>query len=133
MKDDKLWKVFSEYIRLRDADKFGYITCITCGKRHYWEGTRQVNAGHFISRRFNSTKYDERNCSAQCVNCNKYNDGKQYEHSIAIDKKFGQGTAQELYLKSKQFSRALNKFEIDTMTKHYKEQIAKLKKEKGIM
>ena len=27
-----LWQDFSKYIRLRDADKYGFIVCITCGK-----------------------------------------------------------------------------------------------------
>ena len=28
---DKLDKVFSEYIRLRDADENGYVRCYCCG------------------------------------------------------------------------------------------------------
>ncbi len=79
MKDDRLWKWFSLYIRLRDADNKGIITCITCGAKHFWKGTNQVNAGHFMSRKHNATKYDEMNVHGQCVACNKYGYGKGFE------------------------------------------------------
>lgn len=36
---DKLDRIFSEYIRLRDADNNGYIRCISCGKIVFWKDT----------------------------------------------------------------------------------------------
>ena len=57
----KLDAIFSQYIRLKDADHKGDVTCFTCGKvSHYKKG---IQNGHFQSRRFMSTRYDEKNCS----------------------------------------------------------------------
>lgn len=92
-------KYFSEYIRKRDSNN-GVATCITCGKI-----TGQFDCGHFISRRFEATRYDEKNSNAQCLKCNRFQNGNQFEHGRAIDEKYGLGTADELFLKSKQVCR----------------------------
>lgn len=123
MKDDKLWKVFSEYIRLRDADENGFITCITSGRRVHW---READAGHFISRRHMATKYNEKNVNAQSRHDNRFAAGKQFEYALAIDKKYGNGTAEKLLIQSKQTCK-LGQFEIDQMTKYYKEKVKELK------
>ena len=46
-------------------------------------------AGHFRPRMAMGTRFDPRNINKQCAGCNVYNDGRPYEHSLAIDKKFG--------------------------------------------
>ena len=52
----KAWPVFSKWIRERDK-----YTCITCGKI----GTGSfMHAGHYISRKFKATMFDERNVHA---------------------------------------------------------------------
>lgn len=56
-----------------------------------------MDAGHFISREKPATKYHEKNVNAQCKECNRFKAGNQYSHGIAIDKKFGNGTAEHLY------------------------------------
>lgn len=82
---------FSKFIRLRDKDK----PCITCGSYG------QKDCGHFISRRFEATRYDERNSHGQCLKCNRFEYGNQYEHGKAIDRLYGEGTADHLHMKSK--------------------------------
>lgn len=64
----KLDRIFSEYIRRRDADKNGYVQCCTCGLTFHWT---DVDAGHLISRRHNTTRYHEKNCHSQCRPCNR--------------------------------------------------------------
>jgi len=81
----KLDTLFSLYIRGRDKGK----PCITCGKP--WADNFQC--GHFISRRHFNTRWDERNASSQCPGCNMFEGGRQYEHGLAVDRKFGAGTA----------------------------------------
>ena len=88
-------KYFSEYIRERDSNK-GIAKCVTCGKM-----VSEFDCGHFISRRFQSTRYDERNAHAQCLKCNRFENGNQYEHGKKIDEIHGEGTADELLIKSK--------------------------------
>tara|TARA_R110000851_G_scaffold162637_1_gene306514 strand:- start:13910 stop:14302 length:393 start_codon:yes stop_codon:yes gene_type:complete len=86
----KLDTVFSQYIRLSNADNNGYCTCITCNKIFFW---KEIQAGHFMSRKHYSIRWDERNVKPQCVACNVYRYGEQYKYS----KKIGDNESQELY------------------------------------
>jgi hypothetical protein len=122
MKEDTLWKHYSLYIRLRDSDLNGYCACITCGKVHHY---KEMDAGHFISRRHMATKYDERNSSGQCVHCNKWLYGNQLKYISAIDKKFGNGTALKLEIQSKQ-TKKLSQFEIKALSDYYRVESKKL-------
>lgn len=73
----KAWTEFSIFIRTRDADRFGYVLCVTCEVRKHW---KEVDAGHFIAGRLNNNLFDERGCHAQCKNCNgpKAGNGPMY-------------------------------------------------------
>jgi hypothetical protein len=113
---------FSKYIRLRDADSSGYVRCITCGTRKYW---KEVDAGHFQTRAKYSTRWDERNVNAQCKGCNMVNGGQQYVHGLAIDKKFGEGTADELVILSNQIVK-LSTREILDLAEEYKNKFKEL-------
>jgi hypothetical protein len=83
-------KVFSQYIRLRDANNWGLCFCVTCGNPFHWKGG---DAGHFIQRNRMAVRFDERNVNAQCKKCNRFDSGMQHDHGKAIDKKHGKGTA----------------------------------------
>jgi hypothetical protein len=87
-------KYFSEYIRKRDADANGYCKCCTCSKKAYW---KEVDAGHFISRRHEGTRYNEKNANAQCAFCNRFDQGRQFQHGEFIKKKYGEGTTDILW------------------------------------
>jgi hypothetical protein len=104
----KLDIVFSKYIRKRDEGK----PCITCGKP--WDSTAQC--GHVFSRRHLSTRWEERNANSQCCGCNMFEGGRQYEHALATDKKWGVGIASTLHAMSKSV------FKVDA--EWYKQQIA---------
>jgi len=91
----KIDKVYHEYIRRRDADNdSGYCECISCQKTVHFSET---DGGHFLSRKFLSTRYDERNTYAQCRKCNRFEYGRQYEFSLAI----GSELSEELLIKSR--------------------------------
>jgi len=128
MTDDKLWKVFSEFIRLRDADNNGITTCITSGRRVHW---KDADAGHFIGRRHRATKFDEQNVQAQSRHDNRLASGSQFAYGHAIDLKYGEGTALKLLALSRTTCKR-GKFEIDELTKYYKKEVARLKQEKGL-
>lgn len=100
-------KYFSEYIRLRDSDPYGIGNCISCGKKHH---ISEMDAGHFIDRSHKATRYNEQNVNAQCRPCNRFQSGRQYEHGKAIDLKYGEGTADELLLQSKQITKTTQGF-----------------------
>jgi len=71
----KLDRVFSEYIRQRDR------RCVNCGT------TEKLTAGHVFSRVAYSTRWDERNCFAQCWSHNfahEYDPFPLTEHARAV-------------------------------------------------
>jgi hypothetical protein len=88
-------KYFSLYIRTRDSVN-GIAKCCTCGRY-----VSEFDAGHFISRRFEATRYDERNAHAQCLKCNRFENGNQFAHAQFIDEKYGKGTSESLLMKSR--------------------------------
>ena len=53
----KLDRIFSEYIRLRDANPQGYTVCISCGKIVPW---KESDCGHFINRSHMATRFKDR-------------------------------------------------------------------------
>lgn len=112
----KLDVVFSKYIRLSSADSRGMCTCVTCGRQYHW---KNIQAGHFMSRKHYSTRWDERNVKSQCVGCNMFKSGEQYKYSLFL----GSELANDLYLKSKE----LKKFSITDLEQMIDEYTTKLK------
>ena len=93
----KLDTIFSKYISHRDAKK-EIATCFTCGKKAHW---KKLQNGHFQSRRFYATRWDEMNCQVQCAGCNVFKYGEQFTFGLNLDSKFGAGTAQRLHTKAR--------------------------------
>tara|TARA_R110002020_G_scaffold11041_3_gene42052 strand:+ start:571 stop:978 length:408 start_codon:yes stop_codon:yes gene_type:complete len=125
----ELDKWFSLFIRLREATTEGAIICVTCNKvSHYKSGMQN---GHFQSRRFMATRYDEQNCAVQCIGCNCFKQGEQFRFSIYIDSKYGEGTAEELQYKARQIQK-FSRTDYEEKISYYKSFVEKLKKEKGI-
>ncbi len=59
-----------------------------------------MQAGHYISRRFNSTLFDERNVNSQCMNCNLHKGGNIGVYTLKLQEKYGDGIIKELTGKS---------------------------------
>lgn len=93
----KLDRIFSEYIRKRDANKKGLVKCISCQKEYHFT---EVDAGHFISRKEMSIRYHPKNVHAQCRFCNRFRYGMQYVYSLELEKK-EEGLPKHLYNLSK--------------------------------
>ena len=118
----KLDKVFSQYIRLRNADSMGVAECVTCGKRDHW---KKQQCGHFQSRKHYTTRWDEVNCQVQCAGCNVFKYGEQYKFGIYLDQHFGEGTAEGLLQKSRQTIKYSN-IELLAMIERYEFEIKEL-------
>ena len=126
--DKKLWKIFSEYIRLKYSSENGYCTCYTCGAIRFWRG---CDAGHGIGRQFMATKFEEINVRPQCKPCNGFHGGKREVFKEKMDLEHGTGTWEKLELRARQrFS--YSDFEIQELIKFYSEEVKRLKKEKGL-
>lgn len=109
-------KYFSLFIRKRDENK----PCVTCGKF-----TSYKDAGHFISREKESTRYDERNAHGQCLSCNRFKSGLQFEHGKAIDNMYGKGASDSLWIKSKMRS-FRKQSDYERIAKKYKEKLEEI-------
>lgn len=81
-----LWKVFSSYIRQRDAG-----VCFTCGRQAEGSG---YHAGHFVPKSVGGLAlyFHEDNVHGQCYNCNINLGGNQFLYGKKLGKK-----ADELY------------------------------------
>ncbi len=125
---DKLDKVFSRFIRLRDAMPGGLFRCISCGRI---KPIGQADCGHFHSRRHMSTRFDEDNCHAECRACNRFSADHIIGYRENLIRKIGEQRYLLLDLRA-HGTRKWSRFELEQLTKHYKALGDKLSKDKGI-
>jgi hypothetical protein len=125
---DKLDKVFSLYIRYRDAMPNGYFRCISCGQIKPFE---QADCGHYINRQHMATRFDEMNCNAQCRKCNRFDEGNIQGYRKGLIDKYGEQRVLLLEAK-KNTIRKYSDFEYKALIKYYTVLADKIKKEKSI-
>lgn len=84
----KLWKIFSQFIRLRDGG-----ICFTCGAGSLVGSN--YHAGHFIPKAVGGLVlyFHEDNVHGQCARCNLFMGGEQYVYGS----KLGEKKVKELY------------------------------------
>ena len=81
---------FNKFIRLRDKG----LPCISCDRK--WEATPHLtgsifDAGHYRSTGSMATlRFEESNCHAQCVRCNRNLSGNVAEYRIRLVKRIGE-------------------------------------------
>jgi len=68
----KAWKLFSEWIRRKDADAGGTVQCFTCSKLMFW---KESHAGHALPGRHNAVLLDPEIVRVQCPPCNLWKGG----------------------------------------------------------
>jgi hypothetical protein len=112
---DKLDKEFSIFIRNRYA-KNGMAECVTCGTI---KEVKQLQCGHFMSRKHYATRWDEDNCQVQCYTCNVMRYGEQYKFGLYLNANYQSDKAEQLLIKSKQTLK-LSDFDLEEMIEKYK-------------
>lgn len=125
---EALDKAFSLFIRLRDTSPGGVFRCISCGRILPFA---QADCGHYINRKHMSTRFDEMNCNAQCRSRNRFDEGNIQGYRQGLIRKYGERNVILLEIKKHQV-RKYSDFEIKELTKYYKEEVCRLKKEKGL-
>ncbi len=115
-------KYFSLYVRQRDANDEGFVRCCTSWTLHHW---KNLDCGHFMSRRYEATKYDEKNTGPQSRASNRFNQGEQYKFGLYLDKKYGAKTAEKVTIKSRMFCKR-NRYDYEMIAKEYKLKLKKL-------
>lgn len=126
---DELDKVFSQYIRLKYSDENGYCRCISCGKIHFW---KDIQCGHYMSRRYMSTRWSEDNVRPQCVACNIFNQGNIQMFRRALIKEIGEQRVDLIEARARQETCKYSEFEYSAMIKDFKKKVIQLLKEKHL-
>ena len=95
--------VFSHYLRQKHADKNGMVKCYTCDKVMHW---KDIQCGHYFSRKSLSTRWEERNCRPQCSGCNVMLSGNYAIFGIRMAKELGKHfpELEQLHNKTVKFS-----------------------------
>ena len=86
----KLDRVFSAWIRGRDAPHNGVGPCYTCGRM------RTLEASHFVPRQHQSTRWNEFNVNGCCSYCNRWLHGNLAEYYARLVRDYGQHKVDEL-------------------------------------
>ena len=126
---EKLDRIFSQYIRLKYSDSRGICQCISCMKRQPWN---EIQNGHYMSRRYFSTRWSEDNCRPQCVGCNIFNQGNIQAYRVALIKQIGEQRVNLVEARARQETFKYGEFELNAMIQHYTKEVERIAKEKGI-
>ena len=118
----KLDKVFSEYIRQRDADSYGRVKCCTCDTVAHW---CEMDAGHYVSRVHLATRWEEKNCHSQCISCNRTKHGNMNVYDKYIIERYNLMTPRSLRMEARTVYKPMQ-HEIDEMVQEYREKIRQL-------
>lgn len=89
----KLDQIFSLFIRLKYADKNGFVQCYTCpNKKHY----KQMQNGHYISRSVRIGRWSQDNCRPQCYGCNIMHGGNPITFRENLVKEYGEDFVKQM-------------------------------------
>lgn len=124
----ELDRVYSIYIRRKDADPNGYVKCYTSGKVFHW---KEIQCGHFISRRHLSTRWCEKNTKPQSVAENVFNQGNGPVFAQKLIQEYGPGILEELEIKKNNICK-ISAFEYQILIKEYKQKIADLDAKRNV-
>jgi hypothetical protein len=114
----KLDVIFSQYIRNKYANKKGMVKCFTCDREY---PVKNIQNGHFMSRKHYSTRWHEDNCRPQCYSCNVMQGGQQYIFAM----KLGKELSDEMYQLSREIVKFSN-YELEEMIEYYQKELKKL-------
>ena len=91
----ELDSVYSEFVRLINANRYGIVKCFTCSNEFHWT---EIENGHFIGRKNLATRFLIFNTNPQCDECNNFLNGNLEVYEIRLNEKYGIGMAE--YLKA---------------------------------
>lgn len=120
---------FSRYIRLKYSDANGYCRCISCGKIYFW---KDIQNGHYMSRRYMSTRFSEDNCRPQGVECNIFNQGNIQMYRRALIKQIGEQRVDLIEVRARQERKSWSIFELKQLIEYYKKEVNKLLEQKHL-
>lgn len=120
----KLDEVFSIYIRTKYANEQGLVKCYTSGRLY---PIKEIQCGHFHSRRHYALRWDERNCRPQSYGENCLNQGNAPTFALNLIREYGPEILELLEAK-KRASFKLERLFLESLIQEYKEKLEKLQK-----
>jgi len=116
------WDWCSKYIRLKYSKK-GYVQCITCS---CIKKIKEMQTGHYVSRSYLSTFFDEKNIHPQCYQCNICRKGNLDEYALWLISTYGEGILEKLN-KKKWEQVKYTRQDYENFIERYKSKIKRLK------
>lgn len=111
----RLDKIFSEWIRRKDAGAYGRAMCVSCGMVARWS---KMQCGHFIPRHYLAGRWNPDNCFVQCPSCNVFKRGNYPGFAAYLNKHFGPQRIEEL-LELKRKTLKLTRSDLQGMIDRY--------------
>ena len=116
--------VFSTFIRLRDSDRHGIVTCPLCWARIPRKKAQNM---HFITRACWLYRYDEMNCFWWCMRCNVILNWNYIIYTRFMQDKFWIEKVDEMIRNSKKIYK-LQTFELEEIINKYTDKIQEFSK-----
>lgn len=117
-------RAFNLYLRLKEADDNGYVTCVTCGAIGSY---KEFQSGHFQ----HSLHFIEDNQHSQCIFCNGYNSGSMAKYTLYMIDRYGRDRVEELIRLKKQAHR-YSQSELKELRTKFRTKIKELRQQKGL-
>ena len=118
----KCWKLFSEWIRRKDADEGGTTYCVTCRKPVFW---KEAHAGHFVPGRTNAVLFHPEIVHPQCQVCNIWKGGAYHDYTLFMLDKYGREKVEE-FLSLRRQVKKYTRSDLEELIQQYKERLASL-------
>lgn len=111
--------VFSTWVRQQGMDEKGFNSCYTCGKIDHYS---KLQCGHYLSRKYYSTRWEPLNTRPQCVKCNIFSEGNKPAFARRFIKEFGVDYLDQLEI-LKNRTMKVDAFTLQLLIKNYKSKI----------
>lgn len=116
----KLDDILSKYVRLKEKG-----ICYTCGFKNDW---KLMDAGHYIKRQHQATRFIETNIHCQCRACNRFKGGNMNKYAVHLEEDYGYGILQK-FERLKNKGKDLTIIEFQEKIIYYQNQVEILEKE----
>jgi hypothetical protein len=124
--EEKLDRIFSVFIRLRDCDHKWIVHCPLCSRQ--WH-RRDAQNMHFRKRTFKKYKFSEINCHAWCEHCNVMLNWNEWAYAIRMIENYWIEITKELKFDKSTYK--IHTYEFQEMIDHYLKRIKELAEEKN--
>ena len=124
----KLDGLCRKILLIRDLCYGSLFQCISCRKMLPL-GEAQV--GHYISRRYESVRWDLRNINLQCPSCNKWHSGNLVEYRKALISMYGEKEVLKMEAFYRQ-SPGYSVFDLEQLVKEYQGILSEYKQQEGL-